>query len=231
MRYSSEDALLAKCKKLDFSVESANYDKNLEILKGKLANINEERCTMKGLRRIKKPFAILAAVIAVMILSAATLAASPALRDRVIRAVRHDDGSVTISMSVDRPSGSLSVREEDGVITVISDCGEVEIIDVQDATDLCPDDELLHYRFYRPESSPGLEGFINYTADLDDLMINYFTSDGFGYIQLGDHTVFYRMTDDYGIVEGNAVVETDGSVYFVAECGERTRILAAGDLN
>jgi len=223
---------MAKCKSLDFSVESANYDKNLEILKGKLANINEERCTMKGITRIRKPFAILAAVIAVMILSAATLAASPALRERVIRAVRHEDGSVTISMPVDRPSGTLSVREEDGVITVMSDCGEVEIIDVQDAVDLCPDDELLQYRFYRQNNAPGLESFMSYTTDLDDVMINHFSGDGFGYIQFEDRTIFYRMIDDYGnVVEGYAVVEADGAVYFIAECGERTRILAAGALD
>ncbi|MCL2361289.1 MAG: hypothetical protein FWC73_05705 [Defluviitaleaceae bacterium] len=79
MRYSSDDALMAKCKGLDFSVESANYGKNLEILKGKLAKINEERCTMKGTRRIRKPFAILAAVIAIMILSAGYLGSKPGL--------------------------------------------------------------------------------------------------------------------------------------------------------
>jgi len=48
---------------------------------------------------------------------------------------------------------------------------------------------------------------------------------GYSIIQIDDYTVFYRMTDDYGIVEGVAVVEADGTVYFVAECGDSVLML------
>jgi len=231
MKYSSDDAFMAKCKDMDFSVESANYDKNLEILKGKLAKINEERCTMKGIKRIRKPIAILAAALAIMIMTAATLVASPALRDWAVRAVRNDDGSVTISVNTENigsnNTGTIRVREEgDGTFFIETECGTREIINVYDAADLCPDDPLMLINDYalhsRPDNVTGLESFMSYTADLDDLMINYFTSDGFSTIEVADITLFYRMIDDYGLVKGEAVVEADGRIYFEAECGERT---------
>ncbi|MCL2404862.1 MAG: hypothetical protein FWC92_04860 [Defluviitaleaceae bacterium] len=241
MRYSSDDALMAKCKDLDFSVESANYDKNLEILKGKLANINEERCRMKGIKKLRKPLVILVAVIAIMAMSVATLAAaSPALRDRVARAVRHEDGTLTISVPVDMEDigegGTVRVRigeEADGTLFIESDCGTQEIINVIDAADLCPDDvlmgmhgELSGYSFMRrPDYAPGLEAFTSYTSDLNEITVDYFTGRGFGTIEVDIRTIFYRMLDDYGVtVAGAAVLEANGYVYFVAECGERTRI-------
>jgi len=232
MRYNSDDALMAKCKSLDFSVESANYDKNLEILKGKLADINEERCAMNKARRMKKPFAILVAVIAIMAMSAATLAAaSPALRDRA-RAVRHEDGSITVSVTADAGTASFRVTEEGGVLTMETTCGNREIIHIYDAADLCPDDVLFgEYNIHsRPDNIPGLEAFRSYSAEVDEVTINHFISIGYGVIQVEDHTYFYRMTDDCGnIVNGAAVVEADGSMYFVADCGERTLIFKPCD--
>jgi len=231
MRYNSDDALMAKCKDLDFSVESANCEKNLEILKGKLAKINEERCSMKGIKRIRKPIAILAAALAIMIMTAATLVASPALRDWAIRAVRHDDGSVTISVNTENVgsnnTGTIRVgEEEDGSFFIETECGIREIINVYDAADLCPDDSLVgDYAFSRrPDNALGLEAFISYTADLGDMFFYYYASNGFGYVEFDVYTIFYRMIDDYGIVNGSAMIETDGSIYFVAECGERTLI-------
>jgi len=242
MKYSSDDALMAKCKNMDFSVESANYDKNLEILKGKLADINEERYSMNGIRKIRKPFAILVAVVAIMAMSVATLAAAPALRNRAVRAVQHECGAITVSMTVDTNaanSGTIRVTEEGGVLTMETACGTREIIPIYNAADLCPDDEFVHGLIMCPDSMPfdgftiydrpdtiaGLEAFRSYTVDVDDMTINYFTSDGFGVIHVEAHTYFYRMTDDYGnIVKGMAVVEADGAIYFVAECGERTLI-------
>jgi len=234
MKYNSDDVFMAKCRNLDFSVESANYDKNLEILKGKLAKNNEERCSMKGIKRISKPIAILAAAIAIMVLTAATLVASPALRDWAIRGVRHDDGSVTISVNTEEfdcggMGATIRVGEEgDGTFFIETECGTREIIEIYDAADLCPDDPLLGvgrdgYNIYgRPDNVTGLESFLSYTADLDDMTIDYFTSDGFGTVEFDVFTIFYRMLDDNGIVNGAAVVEADGRIYFVSECGERT---------
>ena len=229
MRCNLDDALMAKCKSLDFSVESANYDKNLEILKGKLADINEERCSMNGLKRVRKPFAILVAVIAIMAMSAATLAASPVLRNRAIRAVQHDCGAISVSVTVDAEyADSLGdhIRigtEADGSLFVETKCGTHEILEVYSAADLCPDEMLLddYVITDTPDTINGIEAFLSYTADLDDLMIDYFTSDGFGVIQIDAYTLFYRMMDDYGIVEGAAVVEASGAVYFAADCGAR----------
>ena len=241
MKYISDDAFMAKCKSMDFSVESANYDKNLEILKGKLADINEERCSMNKVKRIRKPFAILAAVIAIMAMSAAALATTPALRNRAVRAVQHECGSITVSMTVDaeETSGSIRVTQESDGVLVMERDGVREIINVYNAADLCPDDELVHgfimnpgrmpfdgYTLYdRPDTIAGLEAFRSYTAEVDEVMISHFVSAGNGVIQVGDHTYFYRMVDEYGnIVSGTAVAEADGAIYFVADCGERTLI-------
>jgi len=228
MKHSSDDVFMAKCKGLDFSVESVNYDKNLETLKGKLAEINEERYSMNKIKKFRRPFAILVAVIALMTMSVAALAASPALRDRVVRAVRHEDGSITVSITADDigtgSSGTVRVREENGTIVLETDHGAIDIFDVYDIADLCPTDA---YRFSaeRPYRGPGLEAVTSYTVDTDGVTINHFVSNGFGVIQVGEYTLFYRMTDDYGVVAGTAVVEADGSVYFEAECGSRTLIL------
>jgi len=229
MRYSSDDALMAKCKGLDFSVDSANYDKNLEILKGKLANINEERCSMKEIRKIRKPLAILVAVVALMTMSVATLVASPALRNRVVRAVQFEDGTIVVSTTheVEVGDGSYAssrvrVSEADGVMVVEHEDGTIEEITIYNAEDLCPDDELLNSSFSnRPDHALGLEVLKVYTSNACDEVVQNMIGAGYGVVQIGDYTIFYQKTDDYGIVNGAAVVEADGSVYFVAECGER----------
>lgn len=152
MKNILDDALIAKCKALDFSVESENYDKNLEILQGKLANINEERCNMNGIRRIRKPLTILVAVIALMAMSVATFAASPALRNRAIRAVQFDDGTIRVIsthvIDAEQEEGfyttvRMTVEDAGGVIVVERECGTMEEITPYNAADLCPDDELL----------------------------------------------------------------------------------------
>lgn len=61
---------IEKCKKVDFSAESVNKEKNLEILKTKLSNWEKERgTTMK--RKIKKPIALVAVAATLLCLSMA----------------------------------------------------------------------------------------------------------------------------------------------------------------
>ena len=225
MKNKSDDAFMSKMKAMDFSQESANYDKNLEVLQGKLAIINEERCQMNGLRRIRKPFAILVAVIALMVVSAATLVASHTMLNRSTRAARiqHDDGNFTI-VAVASETGTVRISEC-GLVEFVHECGTLEVIELYDAADLCPTDELLNtgaYSFYRTDDAPGLVGIKSYTSDMDEVFLEYYANAGYGAIQVGIHTIFYRMTDDYGVVEGAAEIQADGAVYFVANCGERT---------
>ncbi|MCL2375902.1 MAG: hypothetical protein FWC76_00760 [Defluviitaleaceae bacterium] len=78
MRHSYDDNdFLTKCRDIDLSADSQNYEKNLEVLKGKLAQIEEERYNMNKQRRFKKPIAV-AAIIAVMLSFSAVAFAAPA---------------------------------------------------------------------------------------------------------------------------------------------------------
>jgi len=142
---------------------------------------------------------------------------------------------MTISMAVDADEigGSIRVTQEiDGTLLFETECGIREIIQVHDAAYLCPEDALIcdYYIHDRPDTIPGLRGLMSFTADLDDVMINHFAAEGYGIIEIGDYTLFYKMTDDYGPVKGNAVIEADGSVYFVGVCGMRERIIPGDDL-
>lgn len=77
----------------------------------------------------------------------------------------------------------------------------------------------------RPDNVPGLAVKKVYTSNVCDEVARNMQDAGYSIIQIDDYTVFYRMTDDYGIVEGVAVVEADGTVYFVAECGDSVLML------
>ena len=59
---------IEKCRSIDFSVESANRERNLEVLKTKLLTINAER-ENKMNRKMRRPVAIAAVVAAVICLS------------------------------------------------------------------------------------------------------------------------------------------------------------------
>ncbi|MCL2528663.1 MAG: hypothetical protein FWE42_09630, partial [Defluviitaleaceae bacterium] len=216
---------------LDFSAESANYEKNLEILQNKLSNIEKEQSTMKEMRRIRKPFAILVAVVALMVMSVATLAASPALRNMALSAVQLEDGTVIVSgiLEIDASEGSISTirarmsESEDGTLVIEHECGTQELLNIYSAADLCPDDELLNASFSGNirDHAPGLEIMKVYASNACDTVVSNMTDAGYSIIQVAPYTVFYRMTDDYGIINGEAVVEASGAVYFVAECGTR----------
>ena len=237
MKYSDE-ALLAKLRATDFSCESANYDKNLEVLQDKLSQMNKERYEMSGFKRIRRPMAIMVAVIALMVVSAATLVASYTVRNRSMRAVRiqHDDGSMTIrGIAIEGEDASTVRLSEDGTLEVIHADGTTEQIHVYDAADLCPTDELLApfdgeseyrvYTAYRMVDAPGLRGMRSLTAETCPIITAHHVSEGYSVVQAGEYTIFYQMTNDYGLVPGAAVVKDCGAVYFVSDCGEYRQVL------
>lgn len=63
-------AFIEKCRNVDFSSESANKEKNLEILKSKLKNIENERDSAMN-KKFKMPVALIAAAVTLICLSAA----------------------------------------------------------------------------------------------------------------------------------------------------------------
>lgn len=63
-------AFIEKCRNIDFSSESINKEKNLEILKSKLKNIENER-EINMNKKIKKPVALIAVAATLICLSAA----------------------------------------------------------------------------------------------------------------------------------------------------------------
>jgi len=70
MKHGYEDDFLAKCRNIDFSADSKNKEKNLEMLKSKLINENEKGIIhMK--KRFKRPIAVAACFIAVLAISTA----------------------------------------------------------------------------------------------------------------------------------------------------------------
>jgi len=65
----SDDDFMAKCKGIDFSADSQNYEANLTALKGKLTQLEEEKYNMNNGKRFKRPIALIAALVAVLSLS------------------------------------------------------------------------------------------------------------------------------------------------------------------
>ncbi len=61
---------IKKCRNIDFSAESINQEKNLEILKTKLLNLDKERDIIMN-KKIKKPMAFVAVVASLLCLSMA----------------------------------------------------------------------------------------------------------------------------------------------------------------
>ena len=71
IKKSDTDAeFLAKCRDVDFSAESKNFEKNLDVLKEKLLRNNEEEYVVLKTRKLKKPIAVAAALILVLSMSA-----------------------------------------------------------------------------------------------------------------------------------------------------------------
>ena len=70
MKQSSKDDFLAKCREIDFSAESINFENNLAALKEKLSKIDEEKNNMMRKRFIKPSVMVAAALIATLSLSA-----------------------------------------------------------------------------------------------------------------------------------------------------------------
>ena len=127
------DELLEKCRKVDFSAESLNYDKNLEALKSKLAKIDEESLDMKNTKKIRRSMVVAASLAATLSLSVAAFAAAPLWRQLETRItqgeqyVEHferwvsEDGATMGASSIDPDASVPIIIEVDGEEELIMD--------------------------------------------------------------------------------------------------------------
>jgi len=122
---------LEKCRKVDFSAESKNFEANLSALVAKADNKNEERVYMKN-RTFRKP--LVAAVVALAVLSVSAVAfAGPIWRQIETRIVQGEqyvehfaiyesaDGYTMGTMHIDHNASVPIVVEVEGELQVLSD--------------------------------------------------------------------------------------------------------------
>ncbi|MCL2355576.1 MAG: hypothetical protein FWC70_00270 [Defluviitaleaceae bacterium] len=158
--------LLIKYRSIDFSAESKNREKNLELLKSKLENGETK------MKNFKKPVAIIAAVVAILLLSVGALAAGPAvwrqIETRVIEGngdfgmwvLENGDASTAISVSVFEMGDECLVVEIDGE--------EHRISDIENRTFENLDEALAH--FAAPVLLPADLEFVNASVSLSPLV-------------------------------------------------------------
>ena len=136
MKCDSDNAFLEKCREVDFSAGSANYEKNLEDLKSKLNS--EERPVVTKIK--KMPVAVAAALVIVLSLSVVALAAT-AWRYLDIRIIQGEEyvRSLTVKESEDGTAQVWALvvdPNNSGVIIAEVDGEEIVLWDSHDYNDL-----------------------------------------------------------------------------------------------
>ena len=137
MKYGSDNEFLDKCRNIDFSAESANYEKNLEDLKTNL--IYKENLDMK--KSFKMPFAVAAALAVTLSLTVVGLAATAwrYLDTRIIEGEEYvhnftvkesEDGNYLIwSTEIDPDATGPIVADVDGEEVVLLDAHHYDDLD------------------------------------------------------------------------------------------------------
>jgi len=150
MKHDSDDEFLSRCRNIDFSAESTNYNKNLNALKGKLTNNDEEIYVMKKSKKLS--VAIAAIMIAIMIPVAALAVNTLLIGDKIYKpsetkviqgeeyvhyyeAYESSDGGTISAISIDSDATGPIVVEEDGVQRVHADRSD-DIYDIDEALSL-----------------------------------------------------------------------------------------------
>ncbi|MDR2183127.1 MAG: DUF4367 domain-containing protein [Clostridiales bacterium] len=111
MKHISDEDFMAKCKNIDFSADSQNYEANLDALKGKLAQANEGGYIM---RKSRKFSVTVAAVLAAIMIPVAAFAAGPVWRYLEITFIQGEEHVTHFSMRVnDEENISISEIEMD----------------------------------------------------------------------------------------------------------------------
>jgi hypothetical protein len=190
MKHMSDEDFMAKCRNIDFSADSQNYEENLEALKGKLIQTFEEERHMKKNRR----FSIaVAAVLAAIMIPAVAFAAGPAWRCLEITFIQGEEHVTHFSMRVnDEENIAISEIEMDrnaqGPIIAEVDGMRMLLQDTHRFYDL--DEALIHLYVTNPKFPAYLpEGFAFYRAEFPvspirnpgapgSTMLDIFYSDG-----------------------------------------------------
>ena len=114
-----DEEFIAKFRNTDFSSESRNKEKNLEMLKAKMVTINEERetCMKKGIR---KPIAI-AACVAVVLTASVTVFGQDLVR--YVRLVLGDHAGFIIAEEISEEERQVLMEEmqeliDEGIIVI-----------------------------------------------------------------------------------------------------------------
>jgi len=137
VKYGSDKEFLERCRDVDFSAESMNYEKNLKALRAKL--INEENPTMK--KAMKMPFVVAATLVVVLSFSVVALAATAwrYLDTRIIEGEEYvsnfvvkesEDGNYQIwGVEIDENASGPIIAEVDGDEIVLLDAHHYDDLD------------------------------------------------------------------------------------------------------
>jgi len=207
MKHSSDNEFLNKCREIDFSAESVNYENNLESLKSKLTN--KERFIVS---RVKKmPVAVAAALAVVLSLSVVALAATAwrYLDTRIIQGeeyVRHfsmqeatDGSGFTVgSIDIDPNASGPIIAEVDGEEVVLWDAHDYDDLDTALAR-LATSLGNVKMPAYLPEGFTFEQA--TYHANVTALQINY----SFGGQQLSVRIGHYP--EEWGIPQWSSTFE------------------------
>ena len=160
MKRMSDEDFMAKCRNIDFSADSQNFEANLDALKGKLTQIvKEERHIMK---RSRKFSIAIAAVLAAIMIPVAAFAAAPAIWEYfTITITRSDgnanhitfnandldietlgDGSMAIRFGFEFDSDAFSDMDDKQIMVRITEGAQIIQMDVHSFDDL--DEALSH---------------------------------------------------------------------------------------
>ena len=147
MNYGSDDEFMERCRKINFSVESANYEKNLETLKDKLTKTDEEIYVMN---KFKKHLTLAAAVVALFSISIVAFGGTVwrYLETRIIQGKEHVPNFTAIESSDGQMAMSAIHRDVEGPVVAVIEGRRTVLKDLCSFDNL--DEALSHLVIGRP---------------------------------------------------------------------------------
>ena len=230
MKYGSDNEFLEKCRDIDFSAESANYEKNLKTLKTNL--INKENLAMK--KSLKMPFAVAASLAVALSLTVVGLAATAwrYLDTRIIEGEEYvhnfvvkesEDGYYQIwGAEIDPDATGTIVAEVDGEEVVLLDAHHYDDLDEALAR-LGTTLDTIKMPAYLPDGFTFEQA--TYHANVTALNISY----KYGEQELGVHISYYP--EEWGIPVWSGTFELVEVNGFNGKTGGGSLWLQVGDVS
>ncbi|MCL2856546.1 MAG: DUF4367 domain-containing protein [Oscillospiraceae bacterium] len=231
MRHNSDAEFLERCREVDFSAESVNYEKNLDALKAKLTT--EERFAVNKIR--KMPVAVAAALAVVLSLSVVALGATVwrHMDTRIIQGeeyVRHfsmqeatDGSGFTMgSLDIDPNASGPIIADVEGEKVVLWDAHEYDDLDAALAR-LSATLGDLKMPAYLPEGFTFEQA--TYHANVTALNIDY----SFGGQELRVRISHYP--EEWGIPQWSATFEEVEVNGWVGKTGDGSLWVQVGDIS